>query len=250
MTLMNFSYEQHGFEFGYRDFAFEEEFNQPDPGQMQNEPTALDETDLLIRLRDENKRDSPIIPPTIYAFYDKCKTHFREEFIFLLTGLISSIQTTKKLQDCNSEERLLEFFNLKLSPLNFGKNQIFADIAAECDAEIKSKLRACGKEIQLMVQAGRENATAAAHIKLRACSEDFTTFGEQEWMRQCKKTSRFNILDQHFAVKCLNMPDDDTSGGDERNEFSEPKLDAESSKSWQSISLAIPRGNPRQQKGY
>ena len=182
MTLMNFSFEQHGFEYNFlRDFEFDENFNQPDAGQIQDQPTALDEKDLLIRLRDMQKRDLTLIPPTIYAFYDNCKKHFVEECISLLTGLLSNIEKAKKLQDRNADDHLLEFFNVQLAGnLNFGKHQVFVDSAAECEAETKIKLRACGKEIQQLVQTGRENAAAAAGIKLRACSEDFKTLGEKE----------------------------------------------------------------------
>ena len=136
---------------------------------------------------------------------------------------MSNIEATKRLREHNSDDRLLDFFSIKLdSPLNFGKHQIFIEKAAECDAETKTRLRACGKEIQLLVQAGREKATAAARTKLQACSEDFKTFGEHEWMSQCGKTSRHNILDQHFAVKCPKLEDEGTSGDDEdgHNEFS------------------------------
>ena len=81
-----------GFEFQFlRDFDFDENFNQPDAGQIQDQPNALDEKDLLIRLRDKQKRDSALIPPTIYAFYDNCKKYFVEEFMSLLTGLFSNI---------------------------------------------------------------------------------------------------------------------------------------------------------------
>ena len=74
MTLMNFSFEQCGFEYYFlRDFEFDQQFNQPDAGQTQDQPTALDEKDLLIRLRDMQKRDLTRVPSTIYAFYDSCK---------------------------------------------------------------------------------------------------------------------------------------------------------------------------------
>jgi len=226
-NLMTFSYQDHGFEYkNIREFEFDEEFNSRDPGQMQNEPAALDEQDLLSRLRDTDKRNKPTIPPTIYEFYDKCKKHFYDEFISLLTCFLSNIESTKRLREYNSEDRLLEFFNLKLSgPLNFGKHQTFVAEAAECNSEMKTRLRACGKEIQQLAQAAREKATAAARIKLQACSEDFTTFGEQEWMRQCRKTSRHNILDQHFAVRCFKLSDDTSDEDDCPNEFSSPEDD-------------------------
>jgi hypothetical protein len=64
----------------------------------------------------------------------------------LLSGLMSSIEKTKWLQDEKSEDRLLDFFNIKLDgPLNFGKHQMFLGSAAEC--ETKAMLRACEKEI-------------------------------------------------------------------------------------------------------
>ena len=181
MNLMNFSYSKHGFEYNYkREFEFDDGFTDLDKGQLQSQPTALDEQDLLSRLRNKEKRDTQRIPPTIYEFYDNCKAHFCGEFISLLTGLFSNLETTRKLREHNSETRLLEFFNIKLcGQLNFGKNQVFVDCAAECDAEIKAKLRECGKDIQLLVQAGREKATATASIELKACSENFTIFGEK-----------------------------------------------------------------------
>jgi hypothetical protein len=85
-------------------------------------------------------------------------------------------------------------FSAKLDgPIKFGKHQIFDDCAADCEAEAKAKLRACGMEIQKIVQLGREKATEAARNKLRACSEDFKTFGEIEWQKQCRKTSLHNL---------------------------------------------------------
>ena len=109
------------------------------------------------------------------------KKHFVEEFMSLLNGLLSNIEKAKKLRDRNADDHLLEFFNVQLAGnLNSGKHQVFVDSAAECEAETKIKLRACGKKIQQLVQTGRENAAAAAGIKLRACSEDFKTLGEKE----------------------------------------------------------------------
>ena len=79
----------------------------------------------------------------------------------------------------------------------------------------------------------REKATDAARIKLQACSEDFKAFGEQEWIRQCGKTSRHNILDQHFAVECLKLKDEGASGDDEdRNELSRPRTNDAPVKPW------------------
>jgi hypothetical protein len=66
-----------------------------------------------------------------------------------------------------------------------------------------------------LVQTGRENAIAAASIKLQACSKDFKNFGEHEWMSLCGKFSRHNIPDQHFAVKCLLEEKEATSEDDE-----------------------------------
>ena len=125
MNLMNFSYSKHGFEYSYkREFEFDDGFTDLDQGQLQSQPTALDEQDLLSRLRNKEKRDTQRIPPTIYEFYDNCKAHFCGEFISLLTGLFSNLETTRKLREHNSETRLLEFFNIKLGgQLNFGKTK-------------------------------------------------------------------------------------------------------------------------------
>jgi hypothetical protein len=55
------------------------------------------------------------------------------------------------------DDRLFNFFNIKLDgPIKFGKHQIFDECAADCEAEAKTKLRACGMEIQKLVQLGRE----------------------------------------------------------------------------------------------
>ena len=76
---------------------------------------------------------------------------------------MSSIETFKKLQEHNADQRLVEFFNNKLyGLLNFGKHQEFVDSAAKCDAKSKARLRACGNKIQLLAQTGREKATATA----------------------------------------------------------------------------------------
>jgi hypothetical protein len=111
-----------------RDFEFDENFNQQDAGQIQDQPTALDEKDLLIHLRDKH---SALIPPTIYAFYGNCKKHFVEEFMSLLTGLFPNLEKAKTMQDHYVNDHLLDFFTFKLAgTLNFGKHQVFADSAA------------------------------------------------------------------------------------------------------------------------
>lgn len=222
MTMMNFSFNKHGFEYRFlRPFEFDDDFNKLDEGQTQTDPTILDEVDLLSQLRDAEKRDSKHIPPTIFEFYDNCCKHFLKEFMLLLTGFMSNAEKAKKMDGHTKSDRLFNFFNIKLDgPIKFGKHQIFDDCAADCEAEAKAKLRACGMEIQKIVQLGREKATEAARNKLRACSEDFKTFGEIEWQKQCRKTSLHNILDQHFTVKCshIDASDNDESGGEQCND--------------------------------
>ncbi len=122
----------------------------------------------------------------------------------LLTGLLSKIEKAKKLPDHNTEDSLLEFFDIQLTGrLNFGRHQVFIDGAAERKAETKAKLTTRGKEIQQLVQTGRENTIAAARIKLQACSEDLKTLGEHEWMSQCGK----NVATQHSRPTfCHQMP--------------------------------------------
>ncbi len=101
-----------------------------------------------------------------------------EEFMSLLTGLFSNIEKAQTMQDHLAKDHFLDFFTFKLAgTLNFCKHQVFVDSAAECEAESKIKLIACGKEIQQLVHTGREKAADAARSKLRACSDDFKTFG-------------------------------------------------------------------------
>jgi hypothetical protein len=219
MTMMNFSFKKHGFEYRFlRPFEFDDDFNKLDEGQTQTDPTILKEIDLLDQLRDARKRDSKRIPQTIFEFYDNCRKHFAKEFMLLLAGFMSNAEKAKKMDGHIKDDRLFNFFNIKLDgPIKFGKHQIFDDCAADCEAEAKTKLRACGMEIQKLVQLGREKATEAARNKLQACSEDFKTFGEKEWRKQCSNTSLHNILDQHFAVQSplINASDEDDSGGEQ-----------------------------------
>jgi hypothetical protein len=217
MDLMNFSYNELGFEYRCtREFKFDAYFIERDQGQLQDQPITLDAQDLLNQLRHKEMRVSTTTPPAMYEFYDKCRKHFFQEFTSLLTGLISNLEATRKLRDHNSQEHLLDFFNIKLDgQINFGKNQIFINCAARCNDTIQAKLRTCGKEIQMLVEAARKEVTAEACTKLQACSEDFTTFGEQEWMRLCKETSRHNILDQHFVIKYADSEQEDSSDEDQ-----------------------------------
>ncbi len=73
----------------------------------------------------------------------------------------------KTMNGHNKDDRLFNFCNFKLDgPIKFGIHQIF-DCAADCEAEAKTKLRACGMEIQKSVQLGREKANEAARNKYK-----------------------------------------------------------------------------------
>ena len=61
-------------------FQFDAEFNATDKGQLQRKQIILDEADLLKHLRDESIRDTKVLPPTLFEFYDKCKNHFHLEY--------------------------------------------------------------------------------------------------------------------------------------------------------------------------
>ena len=87
LTLLNFSFERCGFEYSLSnglDFDNHEEFIRHDDGQNQDQPTIFDEVDLIGRLRDTKQRNSMLIPPILYEFYDNCKQHFSKEFVELL----------------------------------------------------------------------------------------------------------------------------------------------------------------------
>ena len=224
LTLLNFSFEKCGFEYSLSnglDFDDHEEFMRHDDGQNQDQPTIFDEVDLIGRLRDTKQRNSMSIPPILYEFYDKCKQHFSKEFVELLAGYIANIEIAKRLKDENTDGRLLNFFDIQLAALNFGvKHQTFIDAAKECDDEIKSKLKECGKELQKIAQAGRERTAEAARTKLQACNADFAKFGSDLWQELCLRTSLKNLLDQHFAVRSINTADTSKqSRGDEPQEF-------------------------------
>jgi hypothetical protein len=229
LTLLNFSFERCGFEYSLSnglDFDNHEEFIRHDDGQNQDQPTIFDEVDLIGRLRDTKQRNSMLIPPILYEFYDKCKQHFSKEFVELLAGYISNIEIAKRLKDENSDGRLLSFFDIQLAALNFGtKHQTFIDGAKDCDEEIKSTLKECGKELQKIAQTGRERTADAARKKLQACNADFTKFGSDLWQELCLRTSLKNILDQHFAVRSIDTADTSKQDrGDEPKEFHDAAL--------------------------
>ena len=181
---------------------FDEDFNKDDQGQLQDRPITLDEADLLKRLRKESSRDSQVMSPALFEFYDNCKKHFHLEFMTLLKALISNVDTSKKLEENCKAGHLLNFYQLELSSkLKFGQHPICQDAATECNARLKQLIQDFGMKLQIETQVARFLTANELRNKLKACGEDFLEFGKQEWMKQCKKTSRFNILDQHFAVK-------------------------------------------------
>ena len=71
--------------------------------------------------------------------------------------------------------------------------------------------------------------------KLKSCREEFLTFAKQEWITQCKKTSNFNILDQHFkvagkqrlTVEKSNITDDKNEDADDAYDHVELRDDEE-----------------------
>ena len=183
-------------------FQFDAEFNATDKGQLQRKQIILDEADLLKHLRDESIRDTKVLPPTLFEFYDKCKNHFHLEFMALLKALISNVGTAKKLEEKSKAGNLLNFYKFELSSeLNFGQHQICQEAATECNTRLKQLIRDFGTNLQIETQIARECTANALRSKLKTCSADFLAFGKQEWENQCKKTSKFNILDQHFVVK-------------------------------------------------
>lgn len=191
-------------------FDFDDDFNQQDLGQLQYEPIIFDKADLVRRLREAEilkrtkKESNSVIASTLYEFYDKCKNHFHQEFMTLLKALISNVDTSKKLEEKCNASQLLSYYQLKLSSeLNFGQHPICQDTAADCNDRLKKLLQECGKQMQVETQLARELTAHKLQAKLLNCGNDFLEFGKDEWMRQCKQTSRFNILDQHFAVKCI-----------------------------------------------
>ena len=201
-----FSFSLSDFEYDtspdWNGFHFDDDFKAIDIGQLQKQPIILDETDLLKRLRDETCRDSQVIPPTLFEFYDNCRNHFHFEFMALLKALISNVETTKKLEEKCKEGNLLNFYKFELSSkLNFGQHQICQDAATVCNTRLKSLIHDFGMSLQVETQIARECTANELRNKLKNCSDDFLDFGKQEWENQCKKTSHCNILDQHFVVK-------------------------------------------------
>ena len=227
-----FSFSLSDFEYDtspdWNGFQFDDEFNATDSGQHQRKQIILDEADLLKRLRDESSRDTKVLPPTLFEFYDNCKNHFHLEFMTLLRALISNVETAKKLEEKSKAGNLLNFYKFELSSkLNFGQHQICQDAATECNTRLKQLIHDFGTSLQIETQIARECTANELRNKLKACSTDFLDFGKQEWENQCKKTSQFNILDQHFVVKGQDietpMRISDADGEDEEDDAVELK---------------------------
>ncbi len=108
----------------------------------------------------------------------------------LLAGYIVIIEIAKRLKDENTNGRLLSLFDIQLAALNFGiKHHTFINAAKECDDEIKSKLKECGKELQKIAHAGRERTADAARKKLQSCNADIAKFGNDLLKESCRRTS-------------------------------------------------------------
>ena len=219
-SLSDFEYDTSA---NWNGFQFDDEFNATDNGQLQRKRIILDEADLLKRLRDVSSRDTKALPPTLFEFYDNCKNYFHLEFMALLKALISNVDTAKKLEEKSKAGNLFEFYKFELSSkLNFGKHQICRDAAAKCNARLEELIRNFGTSLQVETQIARECTAVELRNQLKACSADFLDFGEREWVKQCNKTSQFNILDQHFVVKGQDIEtpmrtsdDEDDDDGDD-----------------------------------
>ncbi len=104
---------------------FDDDFNDEDKFQLQDQPIILDESDFLKHLRKESSRDSQVIAPTLFEFYDNCKHRFHLEFMALLKALISSVATSKKLEEIAMQNNHSNFYQLEeSSKLNFGQRPI------------------------------------------------------------------------------------------------------------------------------
>jgi hypothetical protein len=139
----------------------------------------------------------------------------------LLKGLISNVEIAKKLDEQSNEGKLLNFYKFDLSSkLHFGKHQICQDAATECDARFKKLAHDFGMTLQAETQVARELTAHLLRKKLTTCGDDFLEFGKKEWMLQCKKTSRVNILDQHFTVRGqrIEAPESATPDADDEDE--------------------------------
>jgi hypothetical protein len=110
---------------------------------------------------------------------------------------VSNVETAKKLGEKSKAGNLLDFYKFELSSkLNFGKHQICRDAETECNARLEQL-----STLQVETQIARECTAVELRNQLKACSAHFLDFGKQEWVKQCSKTSQFNILDQHFVLK-------------------------------------------------
>uniref|UniRef100_A0A7S0MI93 Uncharacterized protein n=1 Tax=Cryptomonas curvata TaxID=233186 RepID=A0A7S0MI93_9CRYP len=228
-SLSNFDYQTNA---DWTGFDFDDNFNQEDEGQLQNQPILLDEADLLKRLRKELTRDTPVIPTALFDFYDNCKNHFHLEFMALLKALIANVETAKKLEEQCKAGKLLNFYKFELSSkLNFGKHPICQDAATECNARLKQLIQEFGMSLQVETQLARNLTANELSCKLKTCGEDFLEFGKQEWIKQCMITSRFNILDQHFAVKGqrIEVSESPEPGAADEDEAVELRADPRSS---------------------
>jgi hypothetical protein len=179
-------------------FPFDDEFNTINNGQLKKQQIILDAADLLKRLRNESSRDSQVIPPTLFEFYDNCRNHFQLEFMDLLKALISNVETAKKLDRKSKAGNLLNLNKFELSSrLNFQQHQICQDAATVSN---RIQYSAEKPDTRLRYESASRNANELCN-KLKYCREDFLHFGKQERENQCKKISHCTSLDQHCVDK-------------------------------------------------
>lgn len=190
-------------------FDFEDSFEQVDAGQLQRSPYLIDETDLFRLLRTEKSQRETVagISPEICDFYDTCVKHFFEDHKKLLSEYLANVGYIQKLDTINKEGKLLKFFDRQnATTINFGDHPCLKETAAECNASMNSKLAKLGLELQKDTQRFREKALQKIEDQLKTCITRYEAFGKEKWIEACKKTSLFNILDQHFAVQLKAMP--------------------------------------------
>ncbi len=122
-----------------------------------------------------------------------CQFRFNHIFSKKLTCFANWEQNPKDLQVQSLPNKL-----------HFGQHHILLqETASEYDAQLKNMLNLFGKELQIHAQIAQESCAHKTRVKLESCSTDFLDLGKEEWIKQCKKMSLVNLLDQLFAVKCM-----------------------------------------------
>ena len=201
LSVNDFDFENKNF-FKSDGFKFDEEFERQDAGQLINQLTILEATELLQQLRNKEERNLEIIPQIIFDFYDQILEHCQTEFMNLLRAYISNNDVANRLSENCRTNDLIKFYRFELNgKVNLGPHDICSKAAAELEETFNNDLKEMGLKFQRLTQCARMQTALKLLDELENCSVEFENYGKKQWEDLCRQHSHHNIFDQKFTVK-------------------------------------------------